>query len=398
MNMIDNEGKIQVSLEGRIDTSNASVWEMELLNVFEANQDKKIILDAEKLEYISSSGLRIFMKLRKRAGELEIHNVSSEVYEILDMTGFTELLKIRKALRKISIDGCEKIGEGANGAVYRLDAETIVKVYREGVDLSVLETERKRSRDAFVFGIPTAISYDIVKVDKCLGLVYELLDADTVGAQVMKHPEKVEEYAEQFAKLMLHNNSIEIPEGVLPDTKDVYRDNYRKAAKYIGEENMAKLEEILRLLPDGNTYVHGDCHTKNVMMVGDEMLMIDMSEASSGAPIFDLVSAWMTLGKPGAGAGTVKYCGMTLELRDIFWKKLLSVYCNVEGDEQIEYYKKLISMIGMMRYVSTLAFMDQLPEMYQAGLVHSVVDGVLPKLDGVLEFVRKSPEAFRLEI
>lgn len=45
------------------------------------------------------------------------------------MTGFTEMLPVEKAFREISVDGCEVIGQGANGAVYRINPEIIIKVY-----------------------------------------------------------------------------------------------------------------------------------------------------------------------------------------------------------------------------------------------------------------------------
>ena len=53
------------------------------------------------------------MKVRKQAGsEVRIFDVSPEVYDILDMTGFTELLTVEKRFREISVDGCEIIGKG----------------------------------------------------------------------------------------------------------------------------------------------------------------------------------------------------------------------------------------------------------------------------------------------
>lgn len=70
---------------------------------------------AKKLEYISSAGLRVLLKLTKSVGEVSIVNVSPEVYEIFDVTGFTSILNVKKALREISVDGCEVIGAGGAG-------------------------------------------------------------------------------------------------------------------------------------------------------------------------------------------------------------------------------------------------------------------------------------------
>lgn len=64
-------------------------------------------LDTSRLEcdYYSSAGLRVLMKLRKQAKKaLPVYNVSPEVYEIFDVTGFTDLLDVHKALRKVSED------------------------------------------------------------------------------------------------------------------------------------------------------------------------------------------------------------------------------------------------------------------------------------------------------
>ena len=111
------EGKLIVQIQGKIDSNSAPEFEKELFDVVSKNPGLEPVLDAEKLEYISSAGLRVLMKLRKQRDKLDMINVSRDVYEILEVTGFTELLTIRKALRRMSIEGAELIGKGGNGAV-----------------------------------------------------------------------------------------------------------------------------------------------------------------------------------------------------------------------------------------------------------------------------------------
>lgn len=159
---------LTVYLEGRIDANNAAEVEKEIMEAVASDADADLVIDAEHLEYISSAGLRILMKLRKSAAKpLAVINVSSEVYEIFNVTGFTELLDVKKALRSISVEGLEEIGRGASAKVYRLDRETVLKVFKPGTSLEIIHQENERSRNAFVSGIPTAISYDIVKVGEC---------------------------------------------------------------------------------------------------------------------------------------------------------------------------------------------------------------------------------------
>lgn len=91
-------------MEGRIDSSNALSVEKAIINAVEKHPGAELALDANDLEYISSAGLRVLMKLRKQAKRaLPVLNVSPEVYEIFEVTGFTELLDVKKRLREVSV-------------------------------------------------------------------------------------------------------------------------------------------------------------------------------------------------------------------------------------------------------------------------------------------------------
>ena len=72
----------------------------------QAQPDSIPIFDASDLVYIAGAWLRFLMKARKTIGqEMKIRNVSPEVYEILETTGFTELFRVKKRMREISVDG-----------------------------------------------------------------------------------------------------------------------------------------------------------------------------------------------------------------------------------------------------------------------------------------------------
>ncbi|MBO7377156.1 MAG: anti-sigma factor antagonist, partial [Clostridia bacterium] len=173
------EGKqLTVFLTGQIDSNNAPETEAELAKLREQYSPGSIVIDCEKLKYISSAGLRIILRTKKSVPDTKVTGVSPEVYEIFDMTGFTEMMTIEKAYRVISVEGCEVIGRGANGVVYRTDPETIVKVYLNPDALPEIKRERELARTAFVRGIPTAIPYDVVRIEGGgFGSVFELLNA-----------------------------------------------------------------------------------------------------------------------------------------------------------------------------------------------------------------------------
>ena len=126
---INGKEAVGYRLTGRIDSNNAPKVEAEITELLRDKGNVPVVLDASELDYISSAGLRVILRVRQSHPELKITGVSSAVYEVLEMTGFTEMMDVEKAYRTVSVEGCEEIGRGANGVVYRLDDDDVVKVY-----------------------------------------------------------------------------------------------------------------------------------------------------------------------------------------------------------------------------------------------------------------------------
>lgn len=288
--VIDNT--LILYLEGRIDTANSPQVEKEVMEVVAENPGKELVVDAGELNFISSSGLRILMKLIKETGKkFTVRNVSTEVYEIFEVTGFTEMLDIRKAVRQLSVEGCEIIGRGSFGIVYRIDPETIVKVYREGVSLEQLQEEKRYATAAFVHGIPTAIAYDTVQVGSCYGNVYELLNAVTVGKAVTADPSRAEELGRKMGRLFLQVHETEMEPGVLPKISDKFRARIDYLEQnHLSHEDAELMRRVVDAIPETNTLVHGDFHEGNVMVQDGELLLIDLDSVCVGNPIYDFMS------------------------------------------------------------------------------------------------------------
>ncbi len=93
----NNEGSaLTVALEGRLDTTTAPQLEGELMGALSGVT--KLTLDFEKLEYISSAGLRVLLSAQKvmnKQGEMTIKNVNDVIMEIFEVTGFTDILTIQ---------------------------------------------------------------------------------------------------------------------------------------------------------------------------------------------------------------------------------------------------------------------------------------------------------------
>lgn len=340
-----------IRIGGRIDSANSAQAEAEIAKLLEGKQQKYIVLDAEELEYISSAGLRVILRLRKARPELKIINVSPEVYEIFDMTGFTEMMKVEKAYRRISVEGCEVIGQGANGKVYRIDPDTIIKVYQNPDSLPDIHRERELARKAFVLGIPTAIPYDVVKVGDGYGSVFELLNAKSFAKLIIAHPEKLDEYMELYVDLLKKIHSTVIQPGDMPDMREVVLGWADYLADYLPEGQYGKLRELVAAVPQDQHMLHGDYHIKNVMMQNGEVLLIDMDTICVGHPVFEFASIYLAyLGFSEIDRSNVEqFLGISYETAEQIWRKTLQLYYGTEEEEKLSYFADRAMLVGYTR-------------------------------------------------
>ena len=89
------DGKAVFALEGRLDTVTAPDLEKELKGSLDGIQD--LVMDFEKLEYISSAGLRVLLSAQKvmtKQGKMVIIHVNESIMEIFEVTGFADILTI----------------------------------------------------------------------------------------------------------------------------------------------------------------------------------------------------------------------------------------------------------------------------------------------------------------
>ena len=277
------DNQVILWLSGHIDSSNAPAIEEELHTIItEETKTLPVLIDASDLEYISSAGLRIILKLRKTNANIHIINVRPEVYEVFDMTGFTQMMTVDKAYRVVSIDGCEVIGRGANGTIYRIDRDNVVKVYNNEDALDEIQHEREVARLALILGIPTAISYDVVRVGNHYGSVFELLDAQSFSKILANQPERIDWCVEEYVNMLKKIHSTLVPEGKLPDIKETVLGWAHFMKDYLPEDYYRKLVSLVEAVPHDDHMIHGDYHTKNLEFVGDEVLLIDMDTLAVG--------------------------------------------------------------------------------------------------------------------
>ncbi len=342
---IENKN-IVITLSGRIDSGNAEKVEKEIGSIIKSNPTLVPAFDAEKLEYISSAGLRVLLRCCKAAGmSLEVRNVSRDVYEIFDTTGFTNILDVQKSLRRISVDGLEVIGQGGNGTVYRLDDDKIVKVYRPWMKREDIDREREFARNAFMNGIPSVIAYDLVRCGDSYGIVFEMIKSKTLGMTIEEDFDNVETYVDKYVQLAKSLHSIHVSPESFPDIRDILRQRVPRLAKWCSKEEMELLDDLIDCIPETDTVIHNDLHPGNIMIQDGELILIDMPEMTRGPVIFDLVGIYRDLISAPSG-DAAEHIELSLGMKadkaikvgNMFFRK----YAGINDESKLqEYYRPL---------------------------------------------------------
>ena len=340
-----------IAIEGRVDASNAAMAEEKIFNIKNNNPGKHTVIDADKLEYISSAGLRVILRLRKEEPKLAIINVAADVYEVLDMTGFTDMVTVEKAYRRMSVEGCEFIAKGANGAVYRYDDETILKIYFAKDALPEIKQERENARRAFVLGVNTAIPYGIVRVEEGYGTVTELLNAVSVTKLIRDNTEDLSLAIKYYIDMLKSIHSIEVEDGEVPDMKQTALEWADFVAPHLPEEQGKKLRALIEAVPKQNTLLHGDYHTNNIMVQNNEPLLIDMDTLCMGHPVFELGSMFNAfVGYSELDhQNMMDFFGYSFETAGKFWNLALKAYLGTEDEETCKAIAEKAMVIGYVR-------------------------------------------------
>ena len=342
---------LYIAIEGRVDASCAALAEEKIFSIKNDNPGKHTVVDADNLEYISSAGLRVILRLRKEEPKLAIINVAPDVYDVLDMTGFTDMITVEKAYQKMSVEGCEFIAKGANGAVYRYNEDTILKTYFAKDALPEIKQERENARRAFVLGINTAIPYGIVRVGENYGTVTELLNATSITKLIRKDPNDLTEAVRYYVDMLKNIHSVEVEDGEVPDMKQTALAWADFIAEHIPENQGKKLRALIEAVPKRNTLMHGDYHTNNVMVQNGEPLLIDMDTLCMGHPVFELGSMFNAfVGYSEHNHDNImEFFGYSFETAGRFWKMTLKSYLGTDNEAFCQSVAEKAMVIGYTR-------------------------------------------------
>ena len=368
------DGVLKIELPERIDANNANQFEQDLFNVPNLNDAQEIIIDAENLNYISSLGLRVLMKLQKKFKHVPITviNVSGNIYNIFDDTGFTSFLNVKKKLRFVDVDSLQVLGVGMYGTVYRINEEQILKVFHRINSENAIQPIIKIIRSAFVHDIPTIIPFEIVRTEKGMGMILELLNSEMLSTLMKNNPEKFDKYVSDMVELSKSLANTQFEEGTLRTRNEMLLSKLDDADKFLLPEEIATIKKYINAVPQRNTAVHGDFHARNIMVMDEKLILIDMDEFSLGHPVWDIgnlhciyqdmAHADSEMGEDLFGiAGKIPYAdfyikiiGVTFDEADKIWEKFFNGYFADYSQEDKNKILELVEFYGNFKFITFL--------------------------------------------
>lgn len=391
-------------LIGRIDSNNAEEIRKAVMLEREKHSDGNIIFDCERLEYISSAGLRIFLSLLKsekaRLEALNIKvkddkslvkliNVNKDVNDILDVTNFKSLFKISRVIRDVSALKAKKLGYLGCIEVYSLEGDMLLKVYPENTLIEIIERERELSQAAFAAGVPTLIAYDIVKYKGRFGMLYELIKANTLLAYIENAPAKLEGYASEMGKLLKIIHEARPDGSIFRKTSELYKELAIKAAQYLTPDELHMLLNLINAVPEADTLVYGNFSERNIFVRDNELILINMSGASVGNPVYDLGGLYLSHILDFENKLPTRQIVLETLYPKIFWNYLIIAYAGTQDASKIKDLEEIIRPAALIRLALSPLMLPLSPEAVKR-IVEYLREDLFANYDKYINLLKKA--------
>jgi len=334
--LIKENGILTIAISGHVDSSN--IAEVDEIVAQEPGDESEVYIDAKNLEYISSAGLRTILGLKKRCKQrpFAVINVNSAVKEIFDVTGFSDIMDIKGATKQVNVNGLKVIGRGACGECFRIDDETIVKLYFPRVKNEEIMREKEFSKKAFVMGVPTAISYDVVESDGRLGVVYELINSKTITEMIREGKQDLDSIMNMYVKMCKDIHAIQVDDVSIPSFKEINRVDIGTITGITDDERQL-LHKFLDMVPEDRAFNHGDLNPNNIMVQSNEPCLIDMGEIGYGTPLFDISRIMFSMKFFNPKEGMNSFFNMPCEEVEKIYNMFLEKYFGNSDLSKVDY-------------------------------------------------------------
>ena len=191
----------------------------------------------------------------------------------------------------IDLNDYELSGGGKLGESYikKDDPDILLKLYSTELEKMGFD-EYDRACKVYNLGLPCPEPGQLVRTaDNRVAIQFMRIHGKLSYARALSiHPEKIEQYAVEFAELCKKLHSITPPPGLFPTFKEQSK-QYIRENPFLTDQERDGILRFIDSQPDADTALHGDLHIGNVIFDDKgQKYLIDLSEFSTGSPMFDL--------------------------------------------------------------------------------------------------------------
>jgi uncharacterized protein (TIGR02172 family) len=231
----------------------------------------------------------------------------------------------------------QPIAYGRTAEIYAWQDGQVLKFFYDWFGLEGVEHERQIAQAVHGSGLPVPSVGDIIRIEDRIGLTYQRVQGVPMAEVISFKPWTLVHYAQRLAELHIemHAGTIETD---LPAQRQRLTDKICHA-RALPDDLKSKTLALLETLPDGNRLCHGDFHPNNILVSGQEEMIIDWIDASLGNPLGDLArTSIILLGDVGADPTQNRFLRAAIR---IFHTLYVRRYFSLRPDGKHEYARWL---------------------------------------------------------
>ena len=196
----------------------------------------------------------------------------------------------------VSLKDFSLSGGGFNGESYDslTDPDLMLKLYLPGKVEQPLY-ELRMARKVYDLGIPTPEPGDYVMTDDGrYGILFRRIRGKVSYSRATgDHPERVQQYAEEFAQMCLQLHAVHVDPAGLESIKERYY-HYLEINPFFTTAEKDRIARFIADAPDTDTACHGDLQYSNAIFVGDKRYFIDLGDFGYGYNLFDVAMVYLS--------------------------------------------------------------------------------------------------------
>lgn len=199
--------------------------------------------------------------------------------------------------------GLERVAQGREAEIFAWDEGRVLRLLRRQGGPELVEAEVAAMTAVTAAGVPAPRVYEVVSIDGRPGVVMERVDGPDLFKVIEKKVWTLRAIARETARLHANLNLVEAPAG-LPSIHERLRHRAVRTPGIVPPDLLERGLAVLETLPEGDRLCHGDFHPGNVLLRGEEPVVIDWPNATRGDPVGDFARTSLLLRVGAVPPGT----------------------------------------------------------------------------------------------